>query len=303
MKSIRARHALPTGFAIMLSACASIIPQAAIAGGQHVADRLNARYLNTVPDCHREPAFTCSGLMVRVLSPFGDVQPLDPTPVQIARNGVSFSYLRKDLGITRLYQLGWAGYVVAMDNPRGAEPLVARCSFPVDAYTDSRPDSCGISDRDMTPVRESQPCAQQGIGSPGEWGQYFSAITDERFSCSFDTSVIGFRISLESRNLIPQDSNRHFEWNEVVLAPWKQEDVQHLPVEAVFYSGLQEDMLPIERVHQHQCRIYFATKRRVPLLHLQLDDPEQPVFRFNQADQIDFDAATPACVYPKVSTA
>jgi len=291
----RLLHSVVLGCAVLsLTACVSRDSGGQSTDGQVVADRLNARYLNIVDDCAGQPAYLCSGVAVRVLDPFNsDLQPLDPTPTQIARNGASFSFARRDLGVRRLYQMGWAGYVVGLQEASGFVPLRARCAFPVDAYTDSRPDSCGYSRFDMSPTLQSRPCAEQGINSPQAWGSYFATIADQRFSCSFDSDTKGFLHSMQSRPFIPEDSPRHDQWNELIIAIWSQEEVSRLPVEAVFYYPV--DGVPFWRVQQHQCRIYFATGRRVPLLKLDLTGREDAVFSFDQADQIDFETVAPDC--------
>lgn len=77
--------------------------------------------------------------------------------------------------------------------------------------------------------------------------------------------------------------------------------MRQLPVEAMFYAP--EDFVPFWRVQTHQCRIFFATGRRVPLLKLDLESGDGRVFSFNPAKQIDFDAATPACNYAPETSA
>lgn len=278
-----------------LMACVSGEPRTAL-DGQSVADRLNALYANTVDDCAGQPAYLCSGVPVRVFDPFnGGLPPLDPTPTQIDRDGASFSFIRKDLGIRHLYQMGWAGYAVAMQEKPGFVALKARCAFPVDAYTDSRPDSCGRSRLDTTPTLKSRPCFEQGVTSPQAWRSHFASLPQDPFSCSFDVSAQGFVLSMAARAFIPDDSYRHDQWNELIIAIWKQEDVPRLPVEAMFFYP--NELIAFWRVQRYQCQLYFATGRPVPLLKLDLAGGADAVFSFDPADQIDFDAATPACEY------
>lgn len=294
------RFVVVIGAVVLLNACSSpggrTPSQGPVIDGQAVADRLNARYVKTVANCAGQPAFLCSGITLRVLYPFNpNLQPLDPTPTQIARNGASFSFIRADLGIKHLYQGGWAGFTVDLQDPAGFVPLKARCVFPTNGSTDDRPDSCGYAKPDMTPTLKSRSCAEQGIDTAQAWGAHFNGLPDRRYSCAFDVSAKGFELGMTSREFIPEDSERRTQWNELVIASWTQADVPRLPVEAMFYS--QVDVPPFAFVQRHQCRIYFATGRRVPLLKLDLTQADGRVFSFNQADQIDFDAAPPACNY------
>lgn len=300
------RSVVVVGAVILLNACSSpggrTPNQGQVIDGQAVADRLNARYVNTVADCSGQPAFLCSGVTLRVLDPFNpNLQPLDPTPTQIGRNGASFSFIRNDLGIKQLYQTGWAGFTVDMQDPAGFVPLKARCVFPTNGSTDSRSDSCNYAKPDMTPTLKSRPCAEQGIDTAQAWGTYFNGLPDRRFSCAFDISAKGFELSMASREFISEDSQRRTQWNELVIASWTQADVPRLPVEAVFYS--QVDIPPFALVQRHQCRIFFTTGRRVPLLKLDLNQTDGRVFSFNQADQIDFDNAPPECNYAPTAVA
>lgn len=294
------RFVVVVGAVVLLNACSSpggrTPSQGPVIDGQAVADRLNVRYANNASDCNGLPANLCSGVTIRVLDPFDrNLQPLDPTPTQIARNGVSFTYLREDQGIRIFYQGAWAGYVVDLQPKPGFTPLTTRCHFPVNAVTNTRPDSCGRSLSDQTPTLKSRPCVEQGITTPQAWGQYFHNLQSQNFSCSFDASTEGFLTGLQARQyLLPSDSD-FGRINEMVIAVWNKDDVGKLPVEAMFYAPLEN--IPFAWVQTHQCRIYHATGQRIPLLRIHSDPADGKVFTFDPADQIDFDNATPACSY------
>lgn len=287
--------------ALPLVACVSAVSPTAIVG-QPVADRLNALYANTVDDCSGQSAYRCSGVVVRVLDrSVQDLQPLDPSPTQIARDGVSFTFLRKDLNIATLYEVGWAGYTLDMRNDTGFVPMRARCMFVANGGTSSRPDACGYAKGDMTPTLKSRPCAPQGVLTPEAWGAHFASLPNKNYSCGFATSAQEFRLSMASRAFIPEDSLFRRLWNELVIGAWTQEEVRRLPVEAVFYKP--NESIPLRRVQRVQCQIYFATGRPVPLLKLDLAAADGVVFSFDPAEQIDFDSATPTCEYAAIPLA
>ncbi|VVE45647.1 hypothetical protein PAQ31011_04411 [Pandoraea aquatica] len=291
------RYVVLLGWICLLSGCAAVPHSTLSVNGQEIADSLNARYVNRASDCAGRPAHECSGVMVRVFGLDSD-PPISPTPDQIARNAVSFSFIRDDIPTTLLFQTGWAGMVVNTGDNAGFVRLTVRCAWPYDAYTNFRPDGCGRATGDMTPTIKSRPCAQQGIDTPEKWAAHFASLGDNKpykyFSCGFAPTVEGFNLSIASHALIPNPEDRR-RWNEILIAAWREEDVPALPIEALFFTP--DTGISIGLVHVKQCAIFFATSRRIPLLRLDLEKADKKIFSFDPADQIDFDAALPTCLY------
>ena len=219
--------AMPTGPSPMVSASADRAALSSI-----TVDALNARYLDTSMACaDDQPAYFCNGVVVRTTGTSL------PSASQTARDGASFSYLRDDLGIEMLWPAATAGMILL---PWGDQetPMRMRCAFPTDGATDSRPDSCDQSTREVqdgNPVGSSVPCAEQGIDSAARWSEHFATLAWKNGTCSFPADRNGFEQSLVMREQLPPETRLDRMWNEVVVGAWTVEATPELPVEAFFF--------------------------------------------------------------------
>ncbi|MFK0314312.1 hypothetical protein ACIQUF_24175 [Pseudomonas sp. NPDC090233] len=67
--------------------------------GEATAAALTEQYMDTTPRCNNsdtQPAFLCSGVIIRVTTYSDDYESWDPSPMAKKKRAVSFSYLRKD---------------------------------------------------------------------------------------------------------------------------------------------------------------------------------------------------------------
>ena len=105
----------PLGLALLLplvTACSTVQP-AAVQGlsqqqknqvAETVVQRLRARYADTRGACPGDtPAFDCNGVLIRGLSYWDAPDWWEVVQKDIDRQGVSFSYLRADVGTTTLW--------------------------------------------------------------------------------------------------------------------------------------------------------------------------------------------------------
>ena len=115
--------------------------------GEEVAADLNARYNDTSAACAgNTPSYYCNGVTIRGTDN-GNYDPWDPSPTQVSKGSVSFSYLRKDSKVTKLART--SGYALLSQDQaivQGKEREYL-CSYAHDAWTDivGRPSfGCGL---------------------------------------------------------------------------------------------------------------------------------------------------------------
>jgi hypothetical protein len=118
--------------------------------GQVVAEQLNARFSNVSNDCSGNAAYFCNGIMIRTTKATPKYHAWDPSSGSILRDGVSFSFLRKDVKMKNLYNSEKQGFIFKATNfaiKSSAEPITVRCAFPADGATGTyRKQSCGAHD-------------------------------------------------------------------------------------------------------------------------------------------------------------
>lgn len=231
-----------------------------------VVDVLNTRYADTAMSCEDgEAAYFCNGVVVRTTST------VLPTPLQISRDGASFSYLRADLGIDTLWPAASAGMIL-QPWAEQASPMRLRCAFPSDAATNTRPDSCDRSTDEAeagNPEGSSAPCLEQGIDSGAAWSRHFDSLEWKNGNCAFGTDVDGFAASLEMRELLPADDYLDRMWNEVVVGSWTAESTPELPIEAFFF--IEGKPGGLEAAESLQDEFAALSGRIVPIVGIDFD--------------------------------
>lgn len=231
--------------------------------GRSVVQALQARYDDTRPDCaDGGPAYKCSGVIIRAIRDPDDPKFWNPSPSNIDREGVSFSYIRADVGNERL--AGDAGLIMRPLPGPSEQPLTVRCVFPLNAATDSRIKSCGSEEVPL-------PCHLSGVTDIPTWQAHFAEYTGTK-ACYFEPTAQWFQFSIEVRKHFPYPDHRKF-WNEIVIAPWPQDIPGQLPIEALYYSG---DAL--EKARQMQDSFIQATGKFVPVVRVALEHPGDVFF-------------------------
>ncbi|MDD1966876.1 hypothetical protein NPS29_16230 [Pseudomonas putida] len=124
-------------------------------GGEEVAADLNARYNDTRKTCDSDlPSYYCNGVTIRG-TVNGGYDPWDPSPTQLTKGSMSFSYLRKDARVTQLFRP--SGYILLSQDNAIAQGKAYDylCSYPHDGWTDlvGRPGlGCGLQPKANQPL-------------------------------------------------------------------------------------------------------------------------------------------------------
>ena len=237
--------------------------------GYSVASRLNARFADTRKTCPGDtPAYYCDGVLMRSAEATTAFHAWDPSPASTRYNGVSFSYLRQDIGMTQLVFSRPHGFLFRETQAPVAVPAQVRCAYPYDAGTSGAPtDAC----------THHQRCEDLGIDSVAAWGaRYGNAI---HASCAFAATVEGFQLHIDVRELNP--GNRGL-WNEIMLAAWPQGIPEQLPLEAFFYQRGTNGLANAQFIQRDY---YTVTGRWLPIVVAGLGGAPNEEFTYDSADQ------------------
>ncbi|MEE1921749.1 hypothetical protein V0R50_05610 [Pseudomonas sp. 148P] len=261
---------------LLLVALPGLHPRPAIAAddpGPSVVIRLQQRFDDIRPECtDGSAAINCNGVLARYVREWSDPTFWNPSQKDIDRNGVSFIYLRADVGNEILP--GGAGLIMREQGAPAEQPLAIRCVFPSDAASDIRPQSCASQQFPL-------PCHLSGVVDLPTWQAHF-AEHGRRNACYFEPTAHWFQFNIEVREHFPNPSERRL-WNEVVIAPWPQDVPEQLPLEALYYMdvpGYQN----LEHARHMQDNFIRATGKFVPVVRVELTHPDQ-VFFYVPRDQ------------------
>jgi hypothetical protein len=252
--------------------------QIPVVNARDIANQLNSRYLDTSEQCtDGKAAYYCNGVLVRV------ADTLTTSEGEIDRNAASFTYLRADTGIIRLYSNG-VGIVLGTLPTTSTPPIRLRCSFPTNAATDWRPNGCGETIRDLPgyEVEWSRHCDEQGIQNGQAWLAHYNKVNPAYFyMCAFRESTEQFALSIEVRKLLPT-SHRN-DWNEVITTAWSAEDIKSLPFQAFFYN--QANLAGKENAKKLQMELYRIIQTIRPIVRINLLAEDQHIFSYHEEDQ------------------
>lgn len=256
-----------------------------------IAEVLTAQYNDMRKDCGNssQPAFMCSGVMLRVTSADVD-KPWIPSSASVTSGGVSFSYLRDDAKFSRLAygrKNGLIFYPTA-NRPGGKLDVPVLCAFPIDAATNNRADKgCGVSSNQTI---NSDLCRTQGIFTAEQWKTHYQQGNNSHSNqCGFDErNYSGYNVAdafyqnIRAMSLISAESIN--EQNELRLATWSSSTsiASQLPLQAFFYIS---DGLAVAQKDQQN--FYNDTKIIVPIVKVTLpaNTSQHATFSFNAADQ------------------
>ncbi|MFD2640618.1 hypothetical protein [Pseudomonas japonica] len=239
--------------------------------GRSVVHRLQQRFDDTRAACpDGSAAINCNGVLVRGISEPSDPAFWNPNPRDVARKGVSFSYIRADVGNTVLANN--VGLIMRELGASTEQPLTVRCVFPSDAATSSRIESCGTEEFPL-------PCHLSGVVDIPTWQAHYAEYGRSK-ACYFEPTTQWFQFSIEVREHFPPPSSGRSMYNEVVIAPWPQDVPTQLPLEALFYTY---DTEYLEQARQMQENFIRATGKFIPIVRLELK--QNPVFYYSPKDQ------------------
>jgi hypothetical protein len=212
------------------------------AHGEDVAKQLNALYADTRPKCDDDkPAYFCSGVLVRAViwGPNWYFWNNPPTPDY---TGVSFSYLRRDMGTRGIFFA--QGFVFAPADTwgrGGITPLSMYCSFAFDGDTGPQRGVRGCDAHEFYP-QASRPCAEQGIHTVGAFARHYADLTPSdhpwAHQCSFGADWQSFLLSILARQGGALEEPG-FRYSEQMISKWPEDIPRELPLVALFV-GLQE---------------------------------------------------------------
>lgn len=279
---------------VVPSAASSMPGDTGRLSGSDVARHLQERYDENKATCDRLPAVLCSGILLRATIR-GAYHVWNPRPTAPIKNGVSFSWLRKDSGFSALVFGYTNGFIVLpyfyADAPSdGYTQLTVLCIFPFDAdtynRTGGRNDGCGANTK--ATVANTGPCQDQSIVTASQWMARFGNVpnryTDQ---CGFalhpsaTSASVAFQAQADIRSQLPQYFSLQ---NEVMVGTWAQNDAR-LPLEAFFYlAGSQTGK---SEAGQNQTDFKAMTGRWVPVIRMTLPSRAggAAAFVYNPADQ------------------
>lgn len=287
-------------FLLTLLAEAGEEPSVPAEAMQHSADaaqlaaELTARYRATPSHCEDDPAYKCSGVIVR-----GTRQNLpdgqyawEPYPRGRTLD-TSFSFLRADIKMPRLAWSYSNGFIIAPP-----ESLSVNCFFPADAESDRRTDNgCGP---DKAYLYRYSPCnalLTQRLAPPRETEEYQWALQrlaalwltwDERHApdmkrrCSYDLrdahATQRFEIALAVATKVSRLTDKP---NDLKIQTWNPGHDPRLPIRAFFY--VNEQGRPFAERDREQFE--RMTTIRLPVLKVTFPGEREGSIVFEVADQ------------------
>lgn len=258
----------------------------------NTADDLNANYSKIVNNCgsNKRPAFLCSGVMIRFTGYTTDHNAWDPSPGSIQRQGVSFTYIRKDIPA----RLGFGGklsgiiYYSNTQAPAGKSRPEITCAFPTDAWTDGRHDSCGRPDSNR---RCQNVWTDNGpITTAENWYKnYISLGGDEnhkqQYQCAFDMEIGSLDTNAQPANTadlfnenlraIRMYPNIGSGYNQIIVKPLT--DAKSMPIQAFFYLNTNMNIGGREAM-QMRDDYYYKTGIYLPLIRVETRSPTSVFF-------------------------
>ncbi|WP_339453636.1 hypothetical protein [Pseudomonas sp. EA_5y_Pfl2_R50] len=256
--------------------------------GQTVAQQLNARFSNVSNDCAGNAAYFCSGVLIRTTKATKNYHAWDPSSGSILRDGVSFSFLRKDVKMKGLYISEKQGFVFKSTEfaiKSRAHPINVRCSFPGDGATGTyRKHSCG---RHKYYPNEGDSCEEMNILTLSAWRSHYHSVTGtaNRFyhQCALGPNREQFTIFVQGRSNFEYAADLAYT-NEVVTAAWPPGIPQKLPLEAFVYVYSANPVVALDGARFMQNDYYEQTSNYLPVIRLTFDG-EDALFSFHAAEQ------------------
>ncbi len=238
--------------------------------GYQVASKLNARYADTDVSCRgNTAAFYCNGVLIRATDVSTAFHSWNPSPQSVNGNGVSFTYVRADTRITKVYKP--QGFIIRESAAPTGKPLTVRCLYPFDAGTAGSADICRT---------HGGLCSELGITTKEAWVARYR--TTPTRSCAFDTDVDHFQLATTVR----PDATDPLGWNELITAAWTEERPEQLPLEAITINTPVHQTGDGVAGARYIQRDYFqVTGRFVPIVRVRLNATTEPIFSYDPQDQ------------------
>jgi len=262
--------------------------------GQLVAERLNGRYNNVSNNCSGKAAYFCSGVMLRTTGAKPAYHSWNPSPTAINKQGVPFSYLRKDLEITTLAWGDLHGFIFKdFETAQRLDtyPINLLCSFPTDAASWHRAGVGGCEAHSSYPSN-SRSCPQEGVDTLAKWIAHYRAVAGSGYwsnrnmhQCGFTSTVEQFALSLTVRASLESLEER-MHHNEIIISLWPQDIPKQLPLYAFFYLQHQSGGVGVVGAKYMQQDYLNVTGDLLPVIRVDLTPGGTTVFSFHESDQI-----------------
>jgi len=261
--------------------------------GKATARGLNLRYNRIDDTCGQKAAPYCNGVILRVITHSSDTLAWNPNVKSQERKGVSFSFIRKDLGTKKL---AWAhiGYLPGLifkqlDSLSSPDmyPLSPACFFVSDGDTFNRapPSSCGTNRKsNSTP----SPCNPEHTVSLAEFKKNYE-IPDGRkdrntHQCALNMNPDTFAIGIRYRREEMRADEKEL-LNELVITTWPQDIPQQLPLEAALYQAQDTAGGSRLKAQAIQKDLIAGYQISIPIIRVDLAAPDDKVFTFLPDDQ------------------
>ena len=271
--------------------------------GPATAAYLQSLYSRQFPNCNKsnsQPAFLCSGVMLRVTikDPQNTYKIWDPSPKSIQNGGVNFSYLRADANFNKL---AWNspntnGYIVypVLERPANTEPLQVLCAYPMDSWLWYRSSTAVCISHPSYP--KSGHCQDAGISAAEQFVNAWKAAPGDqnRRQCDFDVrderntlAAPAFYQSLRAKSLL--GATGFGEWNDVLVKTWRAANPDTRPILAFFYLPANNNPQALADAQYNQRDFYNSTNPKVvvPIIRLTLPGVQtgKASFAYVEADQ------------------
>lgn len=289
---------------ILITIITSVLSNTVIAvQNPNISKDLLARYNKEVKTCaNNEPAFKCSGIMIRGVNQANKLpHAWSLKPESKKKESFAFAYIRTDQQFSSFPRGYDSGFIIYphLHTPPNKNTYRVYCAFPLDGGTDSRAGhGCGKSIDDTSGT--SQHCDKQGIDTFAKWVVHFNDIMNSNNKnfitrqCAFDMTLSNsgnaFDIIKQANQYIQKNSSKYYmRNNELLLNTWNENNASPLPLEAFFYLINSQDGLSHAKEYQ---RDFYqqSNKEVVPIIGITL--PKSPsdklVIKYNAKDQ-DFD--------------
>lgn len=262
------------------------------AGPVTPATELQNWYDSAVDDCGdpRNPAYQCSGILLRATETTPTSVPWEPSDRQLAKGSVSFSWVRDDVGFARPFSRG-NGFILYpnQDVPAGkASDMHIRCSFPLNASTNSRDtlQGCGpLPGHEMT----TDTCQKLGIITAAQWLQRY-ANGEESQICGWYLEGVdslraapAFKAAADAHQGL--DAKRWATNNEVLVAVWPKGSGGTLPLHSFFHVA--GDRRALVKAQYDQVRYHKQYGQIIPVVGVGFPGSkgERMSFGYDERDQ------------------
>ncbi|WP_448100522.1 hypothetical protein [Luteibacter jiangsuensis] len=260
--------------------------------GEEAAAELSAWYARRDVSCGSatQPAFLCSGVMLRATDSKSTFLPWDPSPDGVAKGGISAAWLRVDTNFPDTFLPNGFIFYVPSSKPSGTREIEVLCAFPFDGDTWNRRTLQGCGPHSADPA-QSRPCQELAIHTVQQWLAHYYTPGHTRHShqCGWDVRI-GSPATADrfQQNIAARAGLQSDQWRfntELVLRTWPSGVGASMPIHSFFYRTGNAQALANARFDQ--TRYYDNYRKALPIIRLTL--PTSPAgtvgFGYVAADQ------------------